>query len=47
MVCHKKNGKNSSRLIYHNVTSLKIDLIEKYYYIPKKKLTENNNSNNN
>ena len=31
-----KNGKKSSRRKYHNVTSLKIDVIEKYYYIRKK-----------
>ena len=30
------NGKKSSRRKYHNVTSLKIDVIEKYYYIRKK-----------
>ena len=36
MLCHKKNGKKSSRRKYHNVTSLKIDVIEKYYYIRKK-----------
>ena len=28
-----KNGKKSSRRKYHNVTSLKIDIIEKHYYI--------------
>ena len=41
-----KNGKKSRRK-YYNVTSLKIDVIEKYYYICKKKLTESNNSNSN
>ena len=32
----KKKGKMSSRRKYHNVTSLKIDVIEKCYYIRKK-----------
>ena len=32
-----KNGKKSSSRKYHNVTSLKIDVIEKYYDIRKKK----------
>ena len=32
----QKNGKKSSRRKYHNVTSLKIDVIENYYYIRKK-----------
>ena len=32
----QKNGKKSSRRKYHNVTSLKIDVLEKYYYIRKK-----------
>ena len=31
-----KNGKKSSRRKYHNVSSLKIDDLEKYYYIRKK-----------
>ena len=31
-----KNGKNSSRRKYHNLTPLKIDGIEKYYRIRKK-----------
>ena len=31
----QKNGKMSSRRKYHNVRSLKIDVIEKYYYIRK------------
>ena len=43
----KKNAKKSSCRKYHNATSLKIEVIEKYYYIRKKNLTENNNSNNN
>ena len=43
----QKNEKKSPRRKYHIVTSLKIDVIEKYYYIRKKNLTENNNSNNN
>ena len=43
----QKNEKMSSRWKLHNVTSLKTDVIEKYYYIQKKNLTENNNSNNN
>ena len=32
----QKNGKKSSRRIYHNVVSLKIDVIEKYYCTGKK-----------
>ena len=32
----QKNGKKSSRRKYHNVASLEIDVIEKYYYIWKK-----------
>ena len=32
----QKNGKKSSRRKYQSVTSLKIDVIEKYYYIRKK-----------
>ena len=32
----QKNGKKSSRRIYHNVVSLKIDVIEKYYCTRKK-----------
>ena len=32
----QKNGKMSSRRKYHNVTLLKIDVIEKYYHIRKK-----------
>ena len=28
-----KNGEKSSRQKYHNVSSLKIDVTEKYYYI--------------
>ena len=32
----QKNEKKSSRRKYHNVTSVKIDIIEKYYYIRKK-----------
>ena len=32
----QKNGKKSPRWKYPNVTSLKIDVIEKYYYIRKK-----------
>ena len=32
----QKNGKKSSRRKYHNVTSLKVDVLEKYYYIRKK-----------
>ena len=32
----QKNGKKLSPRKYHNVTSLKIDVIEKYYYIRKK-----------
>ena len=32
----QKNGKKSSRRKYYNLTSLKIDIIEKYYYIRKK-----------
>ena len=43
----QKNAKKSSRRKYHNVTSLKIDVIGKYYYIRKNNLTENNNNNNN
>ena len=31
-----KNGKKSSRRKYHNLTSLKIDVIEKNYYVRKK-----------
>ena len=31
----QKNEKKSSRRKYHNLTSLKIDVIEKYYYIRK------------
>ena len=31
-----KNGKKLSRRKYHNATSLKIDIIGKYYYIRKK-----------
>ena len=33
-----KNGKKSPRRKYHNVTSLEIDVIERYYYIQKKEL---------
>ena len=36
MLCHKKYEKKSSLRKYHNVTSLKIGVIEKYYYIRKK-----------
>ena len=32
----QKYGKKSSRWKYHNVTSLKINFIDKYYYIRKK-----------
>ena len=32
----QKNGEKLSPRKYHNVTSLKIDAIEKYYYIRKK-----------
>ena len=32
----QKNGKKFLPRKYHNVTSLKIDVIEKYYYIRKK-----------
>ena len=35
----QKNGKKQSRQKYHNVTSLKIDIIEKYYYIRKKEFS--------
>ena len=38
--------KKSSRRKYHIVTSLKIDVIEKYYYIRKMNLAENNTNNN-
>ena len=31
----QKNGKKSSSRKYHNVTPLRIDVIEKYYYIRK------------
>ena len=31
----QKNGKKLSRRKYHNVTSLDIEVIEKYYYIRK------------
>ena len=31
----QKNGKKLSRRKYHNVTSLKIEVIEKYYYLRK------------
>ena len=34
----QKNGKKSPRRKYHNVTSLEIDVIERYYYIQKKEL---------
>ena len=43
----QKNGKKLLRRKYHNMTSLKIEVIKKYYHVRKKKLTENNNSNNN
>ena len=42
-VMSQKIGKKSSHRKYHNVTSLKIGIIGKYYYIQKKNLTENNN----
>ena len=32
----QKNGKKLSRRKYHNVTSLEIDVTEKYVYILKK-----------
>ena len=32
----QKNGEKSSHWKYHNVTSLKIDVFEKYYYIRTK-----------
>ena len=32
----QKNAKKSSRRKYHNVTSWKFDIIEKYYYIREK-----------
>ena len=35
----QKNGKKSSRRKHHNVKSLKIDFIEKYYYIRKKEFS--------
>ena len=35
MLCQKKNGKKLSLRKYHNVTPLRIDVIEKYYYIQK------------
>ena len=31
----QKNGKKLSRRKYHNLTSLKIEVIEKYYYLRK------------
>ena len=35
-IVSQKDGKKSSRRKYHGVTSLKIDIIEKYYYIREK-----------
>ena len=32
----QKNGNKSSHQKYHNVTSLKMGVIEKFYYIRKK-----------
>ena len=32
----QKNGEKLSRRKYHNLTSLKIDVIEKNYYVRKK-----------
>ena len=48
----QKNGKKLSGRKYHNVASLKTEVIEKEefnrkLYSKKKNLTENNNSNNN
>ena len=37
----QKNGKKLSPRKYHNVTSLKIDVIEKYYYIRKEEFNRN------
>ena len=36
----QKNGKKLSHRKYHNVTSLKIDVNEKYYYIRKKEFNK-------
>ena len=33
-----KNGKKLSGQKYHNVASLKIEVIEKYYYIRKRRI---------
>ena len=43
----QKNGKKLSRRKYHNVASLKIDVIEKYHYIRKEEFNRKQHSSNN